>query len=61
MAGAMAGALRGAEAIPAHWRSRINRVRGICIKSVAGTDLADLARQLHTALAGRQPDGGESR
>jgi len=50
MAGAMAGALRGAEAIPEQWRRRINVVRGHCIRSTAGTDLAQLARDLHTAL-----------
>jgi ADP-ribosylglycohydrolase len=50
MAGGMAGALRGAEAVPQRWRDRINRVRGDCIKAVAGTDLAELARALHRAL-----------
>src|SRR5882757_2309382 len=50
MAGAMAGALHGAEAIPGQWRQRINVVRGHCIGSTAGTDLAELARDLHTAL-----------
>jgi ADP-ribosylglycohydrolase len=50
MAGAMAGALHGAEAVPGHWRRRINTVRGHCIRSTAGTDLAELARDLHSAL-----------
>jgi len=50
MAGAMAGALHGAEAVPEQWRQRINVVRGHCIRSTAGTDLAELARDLHTAL-----------
>lgn len=50
MAGGITGALRGAEAVPQRWRDRINRVRGICIKAVAGTDLAQLARELHRAL-----------
>jgi len=51
MSGSMAGALHGAQAVPERWRSRINRVRGICIRAVAGTDLAELARQLHAAMA----------
>ena len=50
MAGAMAGALHGAEAVPEQWRRRINVVRGHCIRSTAGTDLAELARDLHAAL-----------
>jgi ADP-ribosylglycohydrolase len=50
MAGAMAGALHGSEAVPERWRRRINVVRGHCIRSTAGTDLAELARDLHNAL-----------
>ena len=50
MAGGIAGALHGAQAVPEQWRVRINRVRGHCIKAVAGTDLADLAEALHRAL-----------
>jgi ADP-ribosylglycohydrolase len=50
MAGAMAGALHGSEAVPEAWRRRINVVRGHCIRSTAGTDLAELARDLHNAL-----------
>jgi ADP-ribosylglycohydrolase len=50
MAGGMSGALHGAQAVPERWRRRINRVRGHCIKAVAGTDLAELARALHQAL-----------
>jgi ADP-ribosylglycohydrolase len=50
MAGGIAGALHGAEAVPERWRTRINRVRGHCIKAVAGTDLAELAEALHQAL-----------
>ncbi|GAA3708804.1 hypothetical protein GCM10022224_087850 [Nonomuraea antimicrobica] len=50
MAGAMAGALHGSEAVPERWRRRINVVRGHCIRSTAGTDLAELARDLHAAL-----------
>jgi ADP-ribosylglycohydrolase len=50
MAGGIAGALHGAEAVPERWRMRINRVRGHCIKAVAGTDLAELAGALHRKL-----------
>jgi ADP-ribosylglycohydrolase len=50
MAGGIAGALHGADAVPERWRNRINRVRGHCIKAVAGTDLAELAGALHRAL-----------
>jgi ADP-ribosylglycohydrolase len=57
MAGGMAGALHGAAAVPQRWRDRINRVRGHCIKAVAGTDLAELAAQLHQRL-GTVPAGG---
>jgi ADP-ribosylglycohydrolase len=52
MAGGMAGALHGASAVPGEWRDRINTVKGICIKAVAGTDLAELARHFHTRLVG---------
>ena len=51
MAGGMAGALHGAQAVPERWRSRINRVRGDCITATAGTDLAELAKQFERALA----------
>jgi ADP-ribosylglycohydrolase len=57
MAGAMAGALHGAGAVPSGWRERVNVVRGHCIRAVAGTDLAELARDLHTALL--RKDGAE--
>jgi ADP-ribosylglycohydrolase len=55
MAGAMAGALHGTGSIPAEWLRRINRVRGHCIKAVAGTDLAELAAQFHSILVSREP------
>ena len=50
MAGGMAGALHGAQAVPPQWRDRINLVRGHCIKAVGGTDLAELADELHQAI-----------
>jgi ADP-ribosylglycohydrolase len=57
MAGAMAGALHGSEAVPEAWRRRINVVRGHCIRATAGTDLAELARDLHAALLRKDTDG----
>jgi ADP-ribosylglycohydrolase len=54
MAGSMSGALHGAGAVPEQWRRRINVVRGHCIASTAGTDLAELARDLHTALLAKE-------
>lgn len=43
MAGTLAGALRGASAIPQRWREQTNVVVGRCIHSVAGTHLDELA------------------
>ncbi|MER5788145.1 ADP-ribosylglycohydrolase family protein [Streptomyces sp. NPDC001980] len=54
MAGSMAGALHGSDAVPEPWRRRINVVRGHCIASTAGTDLAELARELHAALTAKE-------
>jgi ADP-ribosylglycohydrolase len=54
MAGALAGALHGADAVPTDWQRRINVVRGHCIRAVAGTDLAVLAQELHAALARKE-------
>jgi ADP-ribosylglycohydrolase len=57
MAGAMAGALHGSEAVPEKWSRRINVVRGHCIHSTAGTNLATLARDLHGALLEKETVG----
>ena len=38
--------MNGEESIPAEWRERVRVVQGICIKSTAGTDLAELAEAL---------------
>lgn len=43
MAGAMAGGLNGADAVPAHWREAVNMVRGDCIAVTAGVQLDQLA------------------
>ena len=59
MAGSLAGALHGAQAVPERWRDRINVVRGQCIQATAGVRLTDLARQLHDSLAANS-SGGEA-
>lgn len=43
MAGAMAGGLRGVDAVPSQWRERVASLRGRCIHAMAGVRLADLA------------------
>lgn len=57
MAGGMAGALHGSEAVPERWRARINRVRGHCIRAVADTDLAELAAAIHASLSTENAGG----
>jgi ADP-ribosylglycohydrolase len=54
MAGAMAGGLRGAEAIPERWRVRLGPLRGSCIAAVAGTDLWDVAQRIAAAVEQRK-------
>jgi ADP-ribosylglycohydrolase len=54
MAGAMAGGLRGAEAIPERWRVRLGPLRGSCIAAVAGTDLWDVAHRIAAAVEQRK-------
>ncbi|MCL7380402.1 ADP-ribosylglycohydrolase family protein [Streptomyces sp. 35G-GA-8] len=54
MAGSLAGALHGSDAVPEAWRRRINVVRGHCIAATAGTDLTELARDLHIALTAKE-------
>jgi len=51
MAGAMAGALHGASAVPEQWRQQINTIRGHCIRATAGTDLRQLAYQFSAVLS----------
>ena len=47
MAGALTGAWRGAEALPAEWRERCGTVHGVCIRATAGTSLPDLSTRLY--------------
>ncbi|MFC3995250.1 ADP-ribosylglycohydrolase family protein [Nocardiopsis sediminis] len=52
MVGAMAGALHGEGAIPAHWREQVTNVTGRCITATRGTDLVRLADDLCAAAPG---------
>jgi ADP-ribosylglycohydrolase len=61
MAGGMAGALHGAQAVPERWRSRINLVRGDCITATAGTDLAELAGEFERALGTDHAESDDTR
>lgn len=49
MAGAMAGGLNGAAAIPATWTARITEIRGTCIAATAGVVLSELADSIADA------------
>lgn len=52
MAGAMAGGLRGASAIPEQWSSRITELRGSCIKATEGIRLEALADEIFEEVVG---------
>jgi broad specificity polyphosphatase/5'/3'-nucleotidase SurE len=54
MAGAMAGALKGIQAIPAGWKERLGPLRGSCIGAMAGVDLWDLADQIAASVDERK-------
>lgn len=49
MAGALAGATQGFEAIPARWSSVITAVKGTCIQTVAGMHILTVADELAAA------------
>ena len=49
MVGALAGAAQGAASIPASWSTRVDRLRGVCIPSMAGTSVRSLATRLASA------------
>jgi ADP-ribosylglycohydrolase len=57
MAGAMAGGLGGAEAIPLAWRERVSELRGECIKAMAGVSMAALADAIADDVERRTRDG----
>lgn len=46
LVGALCGALGGEASVPASWRERCRRLRGICVADLAGVDLVDLAERL---------------
>jgi phage tail tape-measure protein len=46
VAGALAGATRGAAAIPADWAAAIGPARGSCLPSMAGHHVLDVAELL---------------
>ncbi|MET8581634.1 ADP-ribosylglycohydrolase family protein [Streptomyces collinus] len=46
VAGALAGATRGASAIPGHWAAAIGPARGRCLPSMAGHHVLDIAELL---------------
>jgi ADP-ribosylglycohydrolase len=54
MAGAIAGALNGIDAIPAEWRDRLGPLRGSCIEAMAGIDLWDLADRIADSVDERK-------
>ncbi|WP_078491394.1 ADP-ribosylglycohydrolase family protein [Streptomyces sp. SPB074] len=66
IAGALAGAAGGVEAIPAEWARRIGPARGSCLPAMAGRHVLDLAGQLLEARRAaeqrvtppRAPQGG---
>lgn len=60
MNGALAGALRGHEALPAEWREPVRHVHGRCILDTAGTDLIDLADRLCALAAGRTEEAAHA-
>jgi ADP-ribosylglycohydrolase len=46
MVGALIGSAGGVEAVPRTWRDRVERLRGIGVRSVSGVLLRDMAQQL---------------
>ncbi|WP_338031646.1 ADP-ribosylglycohydrolase family protein [Diaminobutyricibacter tongyongensis] len=54
MAGAMAGALNGVDAIPSEWKDRLGPLRGSCIAAMAGVDLWELADEIADSVDERK-------
>lgn len=52
VAGALAGATRGAAAIPADWAAAIGPARGSCLPSMAGHHVLDVAELLTPGTTG---------
>ncbi|WCB93417.1 ADP-ribosylglycohydrolase [Baekduia alba] len=49
IAGALAGAVGGEDALPADWRARLGPLRGSCLRVVAGQDMTEIADALAEA------------
>jgi len=54
MAGALAGATGGLEAVPARWAAAITAVKGTCIRTVAGLHVLEMADALADAALARR-------
>ena len=46
IAGTIAGARLGLQAVPENWINRVRKVKGVCIKAVKGTDILEVAAEL---------------
>lgn len=57
VAGALAGATRGASAIPAEWAAAIGPARGSCLPSMAGHHVLDVAELLVPGEGGKWGEG----
>ena len=62
MVGAITGAVAGAERLPQAWATKVATLRGICIPTLAGVSLVDLADELLAAGPGasQSPPPGET-
>jgi len=52
MVGAVAGAIEGAQALPATWVTSLDVLRGLCLPALAGVSLRELAAALLAAESG---------
>ncbi|MEV7885532.1 ADP-ribosylglycohydrolase family protein [Streptomyces sp. NPDC088357] len=55
VAGALAGATKGASSIPADWAAAIGPARGSCLPAMAGHHVLDVADRLTEAVRGAAP------
>jgi hypothetical protein len=58
VAGALAGATRGASSIPPDWASAIGPARGSCLPAMAGHHVLDIAELLVPGEGGKWGTGG---
>ncbi|MCX4810365.1 ADP-ribosylglycohydrolase family protein [Streptomyces sp. NBC_01239] len=61
VAGALAGATRGASSIPADWATAIGPARGSCLPAMAGHHVLDIAELLVPGEGGKWGAGGAAR